>query len=380
MELFKRFITLESLKNKTNGLLYNTLIPNYIYFNIKLSQTMDDMGLVEDVPFIKEGDPCSDFIGGLNVNHINCYNPNLFPPNTPPPAIGSITAMVSGGFPPYTYEWSNGSDNETISGLLPGTYSVRVVDSNDCELIITDEIEVNTSSNPTIVANFSQNQFYRILSTMGGYQNVGSYYISSNIDIPISNLLTPYNITKVIVCDGNQITLSTQQQYVTYLWSNGSTQPTITVDQSGVYSVQTITSEGCEGTSSFEIEFISIPPPSVIINKTQKSGSGTQNNPYVYCTDQSPLTIALTNPLYYDSQQWMSGSNTTGILINASFYQTGVVIPVTVTVSSICCPQGLLECNSTYTGGNSNIQTTVYIVFTNDPAICFTEIFEDDNG
>jgi hypothetical protein len=48
-------------------------------------------------------------------------------------ADGSLTATASGGTAPYTYQWSNGATGATATGLLPGTYSVYVVDATGCD-------------------------------------------------------------------------------------------------------------------------------------------------------------------------------------------------------------------------------------------------------
>jgi hypothetical protein len=45
---------------------------------------------------------------------------------------GSIDVSVSGGTPPYSYEWSNGAATQDLSGLEAGSYSVVVADSNNC--------------------------------------------------------------------------------------------------------------------------------------------------------------------------------------------------------------------------------------------------------
>ncbi len=47
-------------------------------------------------------------------------------------ADGSISATASGGTPPYTYDWSNGSTSSSINGLLPGYYSVVISDAAGC--------------------------------------------------------------------------------------------------------------------------------------------------------------------------------------------------------------------------------------------------------
>jgi PKD repeat protein len=43
---------------------------------------------------------------------------------------GTAVVSVSGGVPPYDYQWSNGGLSATITDLLPGTYSVTVTDAD----------------------------------------------------------------------------------------------------------------------------------------------------------------------------------------------------------------------------------------------------------
>jgi len=45
---------------------------------------------------------------------------------------GSISLDVSGGQPPYSYLWSNGTTESSINELYAGDYSVTVTDSNNC--------------------------------------------------------------------------------------------------------------------------------------------------------------------------------------------------------------------------------------------------------
>jgi hypothetical protein len=45
---------------------------------------------------------------------------------------GAIDLTPSGTTAPYFYQWSNGSDTEDLSGLLPGWYAVVVNDQNGC--------------------------------------------------------------------------------------------------------------------------------------------------------------------------------------------------------------------------------------------------------
>lgn len=65
-------------------------------------------------------------------------------------SIGSATVSVFGGSNNYNYAWSVGGVNTpTITGLLPGIYSVTVNDLlNNCTL--TNTVQLNTLSSPTI--------------------------------------------------------------------------------------------------------------------------------------------------------------------------------------------------------------------------------------
>ncbi|MCP4121575.1 MAG: HYR domain-containing protein [Bacteroidetes bacterium] len=48
---------------------------------------------------------------------------------------GSIDVSISGGTPPYSYDWSNGSMDEDPSGLTAGTYQFTATDANGCTFL-----------------------------------------------------------------------------------------------------------------------------------------------------------------------------------------------------------------------------------------------------
>lgn len=65
---------------------------------------------------------CYDFKGNLTTNPSHCNN------------NGSASVLVTGGLPPYSYLWSNGSVDSSIDSLSAGDYSVNITDYNNCNL------------------------------------------------------------------------------------------------------------------------------------------------------------------------------------------------------------------------------------------------------
>ncbi len=50
---------------------------------------------------------------------------------------GWIKAQVSGGQPPFSYNWSNGAESDSVGNLKPGRYSVTITDDQGCHQIAT---------------------------------------------------------------------------------------------------------------------------------------------------------------------------------------------------------------------------------------------------
>lgn len=63
--------------------------------------------------------------------------------------IGSITANISGGTRPFTYEWSDGQSDSAATNLTTGTYELIVIDANGCR----DTFDFNVGDTPQPIAN-----------------------------------------------------------------------------------------------------------------------------------------------------------------------------------------------------------------------------------
>lgn len=68
---------------------------------------------------------------------------------------GSVTVNISTGEPPYEFEWSNGSLEQTNSNLSGGNYGVTITDSNGCQIM--ESVLVITLDDDSPYANFEAN-------------------------------------------------------------------------------------------------------------------------------------------------------------------------------------------------------------------------------
>ena len=131
---------------------------------------------------------------------------------------GAIDITVSGGTPPYTYNWSTSASSEDISGLAAGAYTVTVTDDRGCELI--EQIDVFGAGSMSI-----QGAVFDI-SCPGA--NDGA------IDVEVTGGTAPY----------------------TFLWTGGSTSEDLTGIGAGTYEVTVTDDQGCEISEQFTIEDI----------------------------------------------------------------------------------------------------------------------------
>ncbi|MFN8394425.1 MAG: choice-of-anchor V domain-containing protein [Bacteroidia bacterium] len=129
---------------------------------------------------------------------------------------GSVDLTVSGGLAPLSFQWSNGSTTEDISGLGAGTYSVTVTSADGC--ILTQVVTLNEPA---------------LLST-----TVGS---------------TP----EMLGLDGTAtVTPAGGNGGYAYLWSNGQTTQTATGLAAGTYTVTVTDSLGCNTTASVNVSLV----------------------------------------------------------------------------------------------------------------------------
>lgn len=134
----------------------------------------------------------------FDVVYPTCENPD-----------GRITALVSGGTLPYSFEWNNGSTNASLSNIIKGFYQVTITDAGGCS--ITKGINIPSTS--PLSLNFATTNASCIYNSDGA------------IAVNVLNGTAPFS----------------------YNWSNGSTNPSIGSLHKGEYRVYVKDAQGCEG-------------------------------------------------------------------------------------------------------------------------------------
>ncbi len=149
-----------------------------------------------------------NLLPGVNVTgvptHILCFGLST----------GSINMTPSGGRPPYTYLWSNGSTVQDPSGLPAGTYTVLVTDFAGC------------------------------------FNDIGSWTITQPDELMLSGGITP------VLCSGAStgaidLTVAGGTLAYGYAWSNGAITEDVSGLTAGTYSVTVTDAHGCQKTGSY---------------------------------------------------------------------------------------------------------------------------------
>jgi gliding motility-associated-like protein len=180
-------------------------------------------------------------------------------------ADGSVSTAVNGGTGPYTYSWSpGGSTASSISGLVPGSYSVTVTDQSGCT--VTESYAV----------------------TQTGSLNVDAQPENSTID------------------EGNSVQFTTSGA-TTYSWTPSSTldcsdcpDPIATPTVTTMYIVTGTDINGCFGSDTV---YVTVIPTPIVCGKIyvptilSPNGSGSSANKTicVYGNCVSEITFAIFN-------------------------------------------------------------------------------------
>ncbi len=215
-----------------------------------------------------------------------------------------VTLTASGA---NTYVWSNASTNAAITVSNAGNYTVTGTDGNGCSNTATKAVSVNPTYNTPLTHSMCEGESYNFygqnITTAGTYthtlQTVNGCDSVLTLTVTLK-ALPPTAITgNTTLCEGESTTL-TATGGVTYVWSNTSTGNSITVNQSGVYTVTATNAEGCSATANVTVTVNPLPSVNISGNTTVCAGSST--------------TLTATGA---NSYSWSTGDNTASVTINA---------------------------------------------------------------
>lgn len=272
----------------------------------------------------------------------------------------SSTISVIGG---NSYLWSNGATTNSITVSTPGTYSVSVTNSLNCQrtdsvnVVVWDNPVVNISGNSlicegestaliasgaaTYVWNTGENSAaITVLPTeTTTYSVIG--YDANGCGSTVSKVvnveaLPEVQISGVLsICHGDTTTL-TSSSASAYLWNNGATTQQINASAYGIYTVTVTSNSGCQ--SSASVTVVDNPMPvfttngvsSICENTTAELSVTGDDNSYLWSTGSTDTQITISSGGIYT----VTATNEYGCSQSSSLSVTQLLAPVLTIVGA----------------------------------------------
>ena len=256
---------------------------------------------------------------------------------------GAIYISADGGFPGYTYLWSNSSSDTLISALTSGNYSISVTDVNNCTVVENiyineplpltipilasdvscingnDAIATATPSGGTPPYTYSWSNGDVTSTTTGLSANVYTVTVtdlincpsvSSSVTINEPAIISAIGIIDSVTCFGGSdgmisLSVSGGNGNYTYIWSNNQTTQNATNLVAGTYSVYVYDSTNCQGIFTYNVyESFSPLSASAIVSEVSCFGFSDGmltivptggSSPYSYSWNNGQNSQSLTN-------------------------------------------------------------------------------------
>ena len=312
---------------------------------------------------------------------------------------GSIELSISGGSAPLSYDWNNGENTASITGLTSGDYTCTITDNTGCNIQAGPYTINNSSGSFSLSLNSSTDESCNLsngaidINTTGGSGPITYSWNSGQITEDLSNIsagiyqltatdnngcidvieielinnagnlsLTAFQITDETCSNAGgsiDITIAGGNPGYTFLWSNGEITEDISGLPAGIYNVQVNDIAGCtyysddfivnNNSSNFIVSGINI------VDEVCGDGLGNVDL----------IVSGATGSVLYN---WSNGSNTQDLNnVSAGSYSgyatdvAGCVITFSATVENdpgFMNVTGLIG-DETCEGGNGSIDLTV---------------------
>jgi hypothetical protein len=189
-------------------------------------------------------------------------------------ACKNINITLSAGTGFASYKWNTGATTESIYVTESGTYAVTITSTNGCSVSKSTEVTI--------------------------------------YELPEIELGGPY-----YAVSGDSIILSAPDEMVSYIWNTGAVTPSITVKESGTYSVAIIDNNSCNNTDAAVVTISDIPvvdiggPYEACEGKIIELDAGNGFSGYLWSTDETTqkievletgvYTVTVTNSLGFSA-------------------------------------------------------------------------------
>ncbi|PKL84517.1 MAG: hypothetical protein CVV22_12685 [Ignavibacteriae bacterium HGW-Ignavibacteriae-1] len=247
-----------------------------------------------------------------------------------------LTIFVKNPLNGDVFSWEDGFPGAERVITSPGVYKIYALNSNSC--VDSAEVEVKISDKPDVEVEFSNDLNFcrgdsvtvtiysdsednsiiwedgktdvsRTFSAGGKYifvvTNAYGCSDTTEFEINVFEIEKPEIIAdKIYVCEaGTPVTLSANQVYHEYLWSNGATTQSTIVDNEGIYKLIVRNENGCLDSAEIEIFIMPIEKPEITASK------------FSVCVND---TLNLTANGDYASYLWSDGSKNSSIIVRKS--------------------------------------------------------------
>ncbi len=315
---------------------------------------------------------------------------------------GTTSVQTTGGIPAYSFLWSNGSNNDSLTDLAAGVYSLTVTDASGCldslTVTITEPASIIASASGSATICSGQSTTITVVTTGGSgfynYEwvpnlgNAASYIVSPTVTTPYQVavtdtngcidtsdviLVTVYGPLSVVVgssdtiCEGSTgtvfATATGGDGNYSYFWSdstfgNSAGPFTVSPPVTSLYTV--LVTDGCGSPpASTSSSIIVSPLPSLTISTNPPAGCVVLQVTFSADTAGNPPGT---------TYQWeIGGNNFTGSTMDQVFTVSGTYV-VTLTATT---PFGCSA--STTNNGSVTVFPAAVAGFIADPAV--TSIF-----
>ena len=291
------------------------------------------------------------------VDHVDCYgNCN-----------GSVTVNVTGGVPPYTFGWDNGSTAQNPTGLCQGVYNVTVYDDNDC--FITSNVIVNQPplltlttiptnvtcygyANGSVIANIGGGQPpYDVVWSPSGSSattqtnlNPGTYCISitdfNGCTISDCETITGPTLLDIVNVVTNDATCGDSNGSINIgiaggvpgydiEWSNGCVSVNNPSIPSGCYGVTITDNNNCEADTTICINNLDGPVITGIVKTNVTCFGYSDGTATVSYTGIAPLTVEWSDGQVGDLADNLPPGNITVVVTDANGCEVSQLVNIT---------------------------------------------------